>query len=46
MVSIKASMASTASASDMIQAINTVEAAMKLRFPQVRWSFFEPDEAD
>jgi cation diffusion facilitator family transporter len=46
MVSIKASMASTASASDMIQAINTVEAAMKLQFPQVRWSFFEPDEAD
>jgi hypothetical protein len=30
----------------MTQAVNTVEVAMKLRFPQVRWSFFEPDEAD
>ena len=27
-------------------AINRVEAELKRRFPQVRWSFFEPDHAD
>jgi cation diffusion facilitator family transporter len=46
MVSVKACMRPVASASDMIQAINTVEAALKEKFPQVRWSFFEPDETD
>jgi cation diffusion facilitator family transporter len=27
-------------------AINRVETALKQRFPQVKWSFFEPDHAD
>ena len=30
----------------LIEAINTVEAAMKAEFGDVRWSFFEPDNAD
>ena len=28
------------------ETINAIEAAFKQRFPQVRWSFFEPDTAD
>jgi hypothetical protein len=31
---------------DMIDDINRVEAAFKERFPEVRWSFFEPDTSD
>jgi hypothetical protein len=30
----------------LIAAINAVEAAMKAEFGDVRWSFFEPDNAD
>jgi len=43
MVAVKARMQPTAS---LIDAINTVEAAMKAEFDDVRWSFFEPDNAD
>lgn len=43
MVAVKARMQPTAS---LIDAINTVEAAMKAEFGDVRWSFFEPDNAD
>jgi hypothetical protein len=28
------------------QGWNRTEAAMKEAFPQIRWSFFEPDETD
>ena len=28
------------------ETINVIEAAFKQRFPQVRWSFFEPDTTD
>jgi hypothetical protein len=28
------------------EAINSVESEFKRRFPQVKWSFFEPDIAD
>ncbi len=42
MVAIKAEIA----AADPIAAINRVEVAMKARFPEIRWSFFEPDRAD
>ncbi|MBS0439503.1 MAG: cation efflux family transporter, partial [Proteobacteria bacterium] len=31
---------------ELIAAINRVEAAMKVRFPEIRWSFFEPDVSD
>jgi divalent metal cation (Fe/Co/Zn/Cd) transporter len=46
MVAIKARMAPTPDSLSLIQAINTVEAAMKQQFGDVRWSFFEPDVAD
>ena len=46
MVSVKAKMEPTASDRALIEAINTVERAMKVQFPDVRWSFFEPDLAD
>jgi cation diffusion facilitator family transporter len=46
MVAVKARMHPTAGSQQMIAAINTVEAAMKARFTDVKWSFFEPDNAD
>ena len=46
MVAVKARMAPTPDSLSLIQAINTVEAAMKARFTDIRWSFFEPDIAD
>ena len=45
-VSIKAEMLPSATALDLINAVNAVERAMKTRFPEIRWSFFEPDIAD
>jgi cation diffusion facilitator family transporter len=46
MVAVKARMQPGASNHALIAAINTVEAAMKAEFNEVRWSFFEPDFAD
>ena len=46
MVAVKARMQPATSDQGLIEAINTVEAAMKLQFADVRWSFFEPDNAD
>jgi cation diffusion facilitator family transporter len=46
MVSVKVQMAAAASAPDLINSINSVEAAFRSSFPQVRWSFFEPDDKD
>ena len=46
MVAVKARMQPVASDRALIDAINTVEAAMKAEFDDVRWSFFEPDIAD
>ncbi|HUH31845.1 MAG TPA: cation diffusion facilitator family transporter [Rhodanobacter sp.] len=46
MVAVKARMQPGASNHALIEAINTVEAAMKAEFSEVRWSFFEPDFAD
>jgi cation diffusion facilitator family transporter len=46
MVAVKARMMPAASDRHLIDAINTVEAAMKAQFDDVRWSFFEPDIAD
>ncbi len=46
MVAVKARMQATASDQQLIAAINIVEAAMKAEFKDVRWSFFEPDNAD
>ena len=46
MVAVKASMSPTESPLGLVDAINTVEASFRQRFPQVRWSFFEPDHSD
>jgi cation diffusion facilitator family transporter len=46
MAATKAKMRGEQSGSELIAAINRVEAAMKARFPEIRWSFFEPDIAD
>jgi len=46
MVAVKARMRPTTDSLGMIAAINTVEAAMKAAFTDVRWSFFEPDTTD
>jgi divalent metal cation (Fe/Co/Zn/Cd) transporter len=46
MVAIKARMLACESDQDLIDAINTVEAAIKAEFNDIRWSFFEPDNAD
>jgi cation diffusion facilitator family transporter len=46
MVSIKAEMRADLSALGLIEAINAVEHDLKARFPEIRWSFFEPDVAD
>ena len=46
MVSIKAEMKPELSALGLIEATNAVERDLKARFPEIRWSFFEPDIAD
>ena len=46
MVAVKARMQPAASDQALVAAINTVEAALKARFTDVKWSFFEPDNAD
>ncbi len=49
MVATKARMRVSAdggNAHALIDAINRVEAELRAKFPQVRWSFFEPDNTD
>ncbi|WP_426702647.1 cation diffusion facilitator family transporter [Rhodanobacter sp. Col0626] len=46
MVAVKARMQPTPDNDSLIEAINTAEAAMKAEFSDVRWSFFEPDNAN
>ena len=46
MVATKAQMRDGLSGTELIAAINRVEAAMRAQFPEIRWSFFEPDVSD
>ena len=46
MVAVKAEVRGGATDRGLVEAINVVEAAMKQRFPEIRWSFFEPDVTD
>lgn len=46
MVAVKAEMNRFLSPRDMIDDINRVEERFKAQFPDVRWSFFEPDVRD
>lgn len=43
MLSVQAEMQENQSAVALVHQINDVERAIKERFPEVRWSFFEPD---
>lgn len=43
MVSAQVQMADTATATEMVQNINQLERDLKQNFPEVRYSFFEPD---
>jgi hypothetical protein len=45
-VAIKAKMKPLGSETQLIDAINRTEKAFRQQFPQVRWSFFEPDNRD
>lgn len=45
MVSVQAQMAEERDAHALVEQINRVEREMKAAFPEVRWSFFEPDLA-
>ena len=44
MVAVKCQLRSAGAPSE--QTINNIESEFKRRFPQVKWSFFEPDNAD
>ena len=44
MLAVKARMAETTSANTLVDAINRVEADLRLAFPAVQWMFFEPDD--
>jgi hypothetical protein len=43
---VKAQMRETQDAGALLAQINLIEQAMQAEFPEVRWSFFEPDTAD
>jgi cation diffusion facilitator family transporter len=45
MVSVKAQMHETQDARTLLEQINAVERALRQQFPEIRWSFFEPDFA-
>jgi hypothetical protein len=45
MVAVKAQIRARR-AQELIESTNRVEAAMKAQFPEIRWSFFEPDVTD
>jgi cation diffusion facilitator family transporter len=46
MVAVKAKMARMDSAESLVRAINRCETDLKQKFPQILWSFFEPDLED
>ena len=45
-VAVQAQMAPQSSASALVDAINDVEDSIQIRWPAVRWVFFEPDHED
>jgi len=46
MLAVKARMTPRASAQELLAGINRCERDVRAAFPQIRWMFFEPDEAD
>jgi len=45
-IAVQAEMDMSGSASDLVAAVNRVEASIQEKFPQARWVFFEPDTHD
>jgi hypothetical protein len=43
MVAVKARMDPQPSVDALVREINAIEAALRARFPKIRWVFFEPD---
>ena len=46
MVAMKIKMRSGMSGDEVVEAINAFERQLKVKLPEVRWSFIEPDNAD
>jgi cation diffusion facilitator family transporter len=46
MIAVKAKMVPVAGADFLVHAINRTESAIRERFPEIRWCFFEPDIDD
>ncbi len=46
MVAVQAEMDFSLTGHELVAQINTVEAALRKEFPQVKWLFFEPDNSD
>jgi cation diffusion facilitator family transporter len=46
MVVVQAGMDPDLRAAELVTQINTIEADLRRTFPEVRWSFFEPDDSD
>jgi len=46
MVAVKVKMIEFSNCNDMINAINHIEKELKNKFPEIKWSFFEPDNTD
>jgi cation diffusion facilitator family transporter len=45
MVAIQACLGNDLPSSELVRRINAVEASLRAEFPEVRWSFFEPDDS-
>jgi divalent metal cation (Fe/Co/Zn/Cd) transporter len=45
-VAVKAEMEQQTSDRELVRVINLTEAALRARFPAIRWLFFEPDDRD
>jgi divalent metal cation (Fe/Co/Zn/Cd) transporter len=46
MVATQASLGQDLPSAELVRRINAVEAGLRAEFPEVRWSFFEPDDSD
>lgn len=46
MVAVKAEMSEQPSVTVLVETINSIERNLKREFPEIRWSFFEPDIRD
>ena len=46
MVAVQACLGENLPSAELVRRINAVEVDLRLAFPDVRWSFFEPDDSD